>query len=68
MQWLIDSTQVPARVILESNWVLGDDRVMFEGLVSHIVKKMAQELSVHVSSARDIDPGLKTPDSLVIHQ
>jgi len=44
MQWLIDTTKVPGRVILESNWVLGDDRMMFEGLVSHIVKKMAQEL------------------------
>jgi len=44
MQWLIDTTQVPGRVILESNWVLGDDRMMFEGLVSHIMKKMAREL------------------------
>lgn len=44
MQWFIDTTQVPARIILESNWVLGDDRMMFEGLVAHIVKKMAQEL------------------------
>jgi len=68
MQWLIDTTKVPGRVILESNWVLGDDRMMFEGLVSHIVKKMARELWVHVSCTRDIDPSLKTSGSLVIHQ
>jgi len=48
MQWFIDTTPVPARVILESHWIFGDDRMMFEGLVAHIVKKLAQELQVNV--------------------
>lgn len=54
LQWSFDFTATPANVILESQWVFGDDRNMFEGLVSHIVKKMVQVLEPH--STRPWDP------------
>jgi hypothetical protein len=53
MQWTFDFSVLPAIVLLESQWVFGDDRSMFEGLVSHVVKKMEQVLEPH--SMRNLD-------------
>lgn len=57
MQWLFDFSEVPARVVLESQWVFGDDRQMFEGLVAHIVKKLTQALETYTPRAPEIDSG-----------
>jgi hypothetical protein len=56
MQWAFDFTVTPASVILESQWVFGDDRNMFEGLVSHIVKKMGQALEPYSTRSWDYPP------------
>lgn len=56
MQWLFNFTVTPADVILESQWVFGDDRNMFESLVSHIVKKLTQALEPYTPRAQEYPP------------
>ncbi|KAL9713829.1 hypothetical protein Ac2012v2_003440 [Leucoagaricus gongylophorus] len=50
MQWLFDDTGGPG-FALESHWLLGDNRMMFEGLVLHITTKMNQELKVYAQDS-----------------
>ena len=50
MQWLFDDTGAPG-FALESHWLLGDNRMMFEGLVLHITTKMNQELKVYAQDS-----------------
>ncbi|KXN86743.1 Putative methyltransferase-like protein C27D7.08c [Leucoagaricus sp. SymC.cos] len=56
MQWIFDFVETPARVILESQWVFGDDRNMFEGLVAHIAKKLTQALEIYAPRVQENDP------------
>lgn len=56
MQWLFDFTTTPAGVVLESQWVFGDDRPMFEGLVAHIVKKVTQGLEPYTPRPQEHSP------------
>lgn len=56
MQWAFDFTVTPANVNLESQWVFGDDRKMFEGLVAHIVKKLVQALEPYALRSWDYTP------------
>ncbi|KAJ3564985.1 hypothetical protein NP233_g7933 [Leucocoprinus birnbaumii] len=60
MQWLFEFSEAPARVILESQWVFGDDRQMFEGLVAHIVKKLTQALENITPRAPEVDTSSET--------
>ncbi len=55
-QWLFDFTTTPADVILESQWVFGDDRRMFEGLIAHIVKKVTQALEPYAPRTHEFSP------------
>ncbi|KAF9448929.1 hypothetical protein P691DRAFT_728779 [Macrolepiota fuliginosa MF-IS2] len=56
MQWCFDFAATPANVNLESQWVFGDDRKMFESLVSHITGKLTHALEQYSSRAQDPAP------------